>query len=57
MKDGIVLFYNMGGTLYPVALTQQQQQILEITAGLFSPLTVVKDQPIGKVVNLLEDRR
>ncbi|WP_169507484.1 hypothetical protein [Paenibacillus harenae] len=56
MKDGIVLFYNMGGILYPVALTQEQQQILEMTASLFSPITIVKDKPLGKVINLLEKK-
>ncbi|WP_042165561.1 hypothetical protein [Paenibacillus gorillae] len=54
LKDGPVLFYNKGGMLYPVALDQESQQILEITCRLFSPLTIVADRPQGKAINLLE---
>ncbi len=54
MKDGIVLFYCKDDILYPVALTAEQQQILEMTSSLFSPLKVVQDRPQGKAVNLME---
>lgn len=57
MKDGIVLFYCQDEILYPVALTAEQQQILEMTASLFSPLTVVSNKPQGKAVNLLNRQK
>jgi len=56
MKDGPVLFYSQGGTLYPVALDAEQQQIFDITCKLFSPIRIVKDRPQGKAVNLLDSK-
>lgn len=56
MKDQAVLMYCKDGILYPVALTEQQQMIFEMTASLLSPLTVVGDRPLGKVVNLTPKR-
>ncbi|MEC0239473.1 hypothetical protein P4H66_06335 [Paenibacillus dokdonensis] len=56
MKDQPVLFYCKDGTLYPVALTVEQQQIFEMTVSLLSPLKVVFDKPQGQAVNLLPNR-
>lgn len=53
IKDGVVLMYSKGGVLYPVALTQEQDDVLQFTARLFNPLKVI-DKPQGAVVNLLE---
>jgi hypothetical protein len=53
MKDGVALFYIKDGILYPVSLTEEQYEILQITASLFSPLTIVTDKPQGQAVNLL----
>jgi hypothetical protein len=52
MKDQPVLFYCKNGILYPVALTEEQQQVFEMTVHLFAPLTLV-NKPQGKAVNLL----
>ena len=57
MKDGPVLFYCDGGVLYPVALTNEEYQIFEITCRLLSPLKVVRDKPQGKAINLLGDKK
>jgi hypothetical protein len=57
MKDGLALMYIIDGVLYPVVLTQEQYDILQFTARLFSPLKIVKDQPQGKAINLLEKNK
>lgn len=54
IKDGPVLFYCKGGTLYPVVLDEEQTEILEITCRLFNPLRIVADKPQGQAVNLLK---
>lgn len=54
MKDGVALMYIKDGVLYPVVLTEEQNEILQITARLFNPLKVMLDQPQGKAVNLLD---
>ncbi|MEC0241688.1 hypothetical protein P4H66_17890 [Paenibacillus dokdonensis] len=56
MKNQPVLFYCKDGTLYPVALTQEQQQMFEMTVSLISPLKVISDKPQGQAVNLLPNR-
>lgn len=50
--DGVVLMYMQGGIIYPVALSEEENNIIQMTASLISPLTVVFDQPQGKAVNL-----
>ncbi|OMF05226.1 hypothetical protein BK129_14660 [Paenibacillus amylolyticus] len=54
MKDQAVLFYSMNGILYPVALTEQQSQMLQMLVKVFEPLQVVKSHPQGESINLLE---
>lgn len=56
MKDQPVLFYCKDGVLYPVALNNEQQEMLNVICQVFSPLPVVIDQPQGKVVNLIMGR-
>nr|WP_187354095.1 hypothetical protein [Brevibacillus laterosporus] len=55
MEDGPVLFYCKDSTLYPVALTEEQFQMFEMTVRIISPLKVVFDKPQGVAVNLLGD--
>lgn len=56
MKDGVVLFYCKDETLYPIGLTEEQHELLQITARLFAPLKVAFERPQGKVVNLTASR-
>ncbi|GIP25531.1 hypothetical protein J23TS9_06610 [Paenibacillus sp. J23TS9] len=56
MKDQPVLFYCKDGTLYPVALTAEQQQMFEMTVSLLSPLKVISGKPQGQAINLLSNR-
>jgi hypothetical protein len=56
MIDGVVLMYVKDDVLYPVAMTQEQYDILQFTAKLFEPLKII-DQPQGKVVNLLDEKK
>ncbi|HDR4908328.1 hypothetical protein PDN50_28210 [Bacillus cereus] len=54
MKDGVVLMYCKDGVLYPVALTNEQSEMLQMSSMLFQPLKVVFDKPQGQVVNLIK---
>lgn len=55
MEDGVALMYIKDGVLYPVALTEEQNEVLQFTAKLFEPIKVV-NKPQGKAINLLERR-
>ncbi|MED1403831.1 hypothetical protein P4U07_13515 [Bacillus mycoides] len=57
MKDGVVLMYCKDGALYPVALTNEQNEMLQMSSMLFQPLKVVFDKPQGQAINLLEGRK
>ncbi|PEB19687.1 hypothetical protein COO08_05085 [Bacillus toyonensis] len=57
MKDGVVLMYCKDGVLYPVALTNEQNEMFQFTSRLFSPLKVVFDKPQGQAINLMEGRK
>ncbi|EOQ18636.1 hypothetical protein IKC_05137 [Bacillus cereus VD184] len=56
MKNGVVLMYCKDGVLYPVALTKEQNEILQFTSQLFSPLKVILDKPQGQAINLMEGK-
>lgn len=51
MKDGMVIFYCKDDVIYPVALSVEQQQTLEIMEHLMSPLKIV-NKPQGPAINL-----
>lgn len=53
MKDQAVLFYAMNGVLYPVALTEDQSNMLQMLVKVFEPLPVVQSHPQGEAVNLI----
>lgn len=55
MKDGVILMYVMDGVSYPVAMTQEQYDMLQFLVKPFEPLQVIKDHPQGKVINLMEE--
>ncbi|PEA91974.1 hypothetical protein [Bacillus thuringiensis] len=57
MKDVVVLMYCKDGVLYPVALTNEQNEMLQFSAQLFQPLKVVFDKPQGQAINLLEGKQ
>lgn len=57
MKDGVVLMYCKDGVLYPVALTSEQNEMLQLSSMIFQPLKVVFDKPQGQAINLLEGRK
>lgn len=52
MKDGLILMYVKDGTAYPIAMTQEQYDLLQFIAHMFEPIKVVSDKPQGKVINL-----
>ncbi|WP_180235729.1 hypothetical protein [Bacillus toyonensis] len=54
MEDGVVLMYCKDGVLYPVALTNEQNEMLQMSAMLFQPLKVVFDKPQGQAINLIK---
>ncbi|MEB9422715.1 hypothetical protein P4I85_15095 [Bacillus cereus] len=57
MKDGVILMYCKDGVLYPVALTNEQNEMLQMSAMMFQPLKVVFDKPQGQAINLMEGRK
>lgn len=57
IENKVVLMYVLNGQLCPVALTPEQDTILQMTAGLFSPITVIKDQPLGKAIDLIQEKK
>lgn len=54
IKDGIVLFYAKDGILYPVGMTDEQVQTIDLMLGmgLEGKLKVFTDQPMGDLINL-----
>jgi hypothetical protein len=56
MKDGVALLYINDGILYPVALTEEQNDTLQFTVRLLGPLSVVMDQPQGTAINLIKKK-
>lgn len=55
-KDGIALTYVKDGVLYPVGLTKEQVERLEIMLGvvLENKLSVIINKPLGNVTSLIE---
>lgn len=55
-KDGLALVYVKDSVAYPVALSKEQLEMLDITIGmcLSDGMKIIGDKPIGKVINLLE---
>ena len=49
--------YCKDGVLYPVALTNEQNEMLQMSSMLFQPLKVVFDKPQGQAINLMEDKK
>lgn len=54
MKDGVFLMYMKDGVVYPVALSDREFDLLQLLVKPFEPLTIAKDQPQGKAINLLD---
>lgn len=57
-SDGLVLMYCKDGVIYPVALTQEQIEMLDMGIGMFiqGKLNVISDKPIGKIINHFENK-
>ncbi|SEG81630.1 hypothetical protein SAMN04487919_13151 [Bacillus sp. ok061] len=49
MKDGVVLMYCKNGVL-----TNEQNEVLQMSSMLFQPLKVVFDKPQEQAVNLIK---
>ncbi|WP_017728535.1 hypothetical protein [Halalkalibacterium ligniniphilum] len=54
MENKLILMYVKDGVVYPVALSDEQEKIFQMTASLFSPIKVIENYPLGKVINLAE---
>ncbi|NFM72479.1 hypothetical protein FDB95_12940 [Clostridium botulinum] len=53
-KDGLALVYVKNGEVYPIALNEEQLEILDITLGISLKEIKLINKPIGKVINLIE---
>lgn len=56
LEDKAVLMYCKDGVIYPVALTEEQDKLFQLTISIFSPLKIIRDRPQGKAINLLEKK-
>ncbi|MBU8567616.1 hypothetical protein KM914_14425 [Virgibacillus pantothenticus] len=52
-----VLFIDLEGTLYPVALSEEQQNLLTMSVSLFSPIKIIKDKPQGTVTYFTKENQ
>ncbi|MEE6185193.1 hypothetical protein ACQ3VH_13515 [Bacillus pretiosus] len=57
MKGRVILMYCKDGVPYPVALTNEQNEMLQMSSMLFQVLKVVFDKPQGQAINLMEGRK
>jgi hypothetical protein len=57
-NNGIVLMYCKEGVIYPVALTQEQLDILDMGIGMFlqGKLNVISDKPVGEIMNYCKNK-
>lgn len=46
--------YCKDNILYPVALSKQQDHVVQMTATMIGPLSIIKDKPQGEAINLLD---
>lgn len=56
MEDGLILFYVKDGTVYPVILSEEQNETLQFLANIITggkPLKVL-DKPMGVAYDLVE---
>jgi hypothetical protein len=51
IPDGLVLFYCKDGELYPIAMSQEQLDMLQFLCKVFEPIKVIK-KPQGQAVDL-----
>lgn len=53
-SDGIALFYVKNGILYPIGMSNEEANLLDvgISALLPNKLKVIFDMPLGKVMEL-----
>jgi hypothetical protein len=54
MKDGFILMYVKDGVIYPVALTEEQLEVVRLLVkAVPGTVTIIKDKPQGDAVNLV----
>jgi hypothetical protein len=53
--DGIVIMYCQDGVIYPIALTEDQMQLLDITVGmaLGNKVSLIKNKAQGNAINYI----
>jgi len=56
MNDGIVLTYIKDNILYPVGITKEQNDMIQIIVPhILGKVTVIKDKPLGEAINYTEE--
>lgn len=57
MKDGFILMRVQNGTVYPVAMTKEQVDTFDVILQLLpQPITVISNHPLGKAVNMINQK-
>ncbi len=56
-SNGMVLMYCNEGVIYPVALTQEQLEMLDMGIGMFfqGKLNVIGNKPLGEAINIFRE--
>jgi len=52
LEDGLILMYIKDGKIYPIAMSQEQYDLLQVLGKAFEPIKVI-DKPQGEAVNLV----
>ena len=56
-SDGIMLAYVKNGTVYPLGLSQEQSEMVDLMLGMAlndTKVTYLEKHPMGKVYNMKE---
>jgi hypothetical protein len=58
VKDGFVIMFLKDGTVYPVALTQDQYDTAHFfLSSIISPVRLITEHPQGTAFNLVGDKK
>lgn len=53
-SDGLMLAYVKDGVVYPIALSEENLEMLDLTIGMMLKEITLINKPMGKVISLLK---
>ena len=57
IKDGLVVFYVKDGKLLPIAMNEEELQLINVMIGGILGTVKVINKPLGKAFNLLDEKQ